>query len=95
MDFKPLITLLAIGILSTLGQWTFVSAYRYAEAARLAPLDFLRLVLMALAGLLFFDEQLQPTLLVGMVIVVLTTLYTIRANARAKVPLASDEPQIT
>lgn len=87
--------LLAIGILSTLGQWTFVSAYRYAEAARLAPLDFLRLVLMALAGLLFFDEQLPPTLLVGMVIVVLTTLYTIRANARAKVPLASDEPQIT
>lgn len=87
--------LLAIGILSTLGQWTFVSAYRYAEAARLAPLDFLRLVLMALAGLLFFDEQLQPTLLVGMTIVVLTTLYTIRANARSKVTLASDEPQIT
>jgi drug/metabolite transporter (DMT)-like permease len=76
--------LLVIGILSTLGQWTFVSAYRYAEAARLAPLDFLRLVLMALAGLLFFNEQLQPSLLVGMAIVVLTTLYTIRANARTK-----------
>ncbi len=82
--------LLAIGILSTLGQWTFVSAYRYAEAARLAPLDFLRLVLMALAGLLFFDEQLHPMLLVGMVIVVATTLYTIRSNARIKASAIAD-----
>jgi drug/metabolite transporter (DMT)-like permease len=72
-----------IGILSTLGHWTFVAAYRYAEAARLAPLDFLRLVILAVAGFLFFNEQLEPTLLVGMLIVVATTFYTVRANARA------------
>ena len=84
--------LLAIGILSTLGQWAFVSAYRYAEAARLAPLDFFRLVLLALAGLVFFDEQPQPTLLIGMAIVVATTLYTIRSNTRVQVTSASDVP---
>jgi drug/metabolite transporter (DMT)-like permease len=80
------LVLIGIGVLATLGQWTFVSAYKHAEAARLAPLDFVRLVLMATAGLVFFNEQLHPSLLVGMVIVILTTLYTVRANARFKAP---------
>lgn len=73
----------AIGVLSTFGHWTFVAAYRHAEAARLAPLDFLRLVILSLAGLAFFNEQPEPTLLLGMAIVIATTFYTIRANARA------------
>lgn len=79
-----------IGILSTLGHWTFISAYRHAEAARLAPLDFIRLVLLALAGLVFFNEQLEPTLLAGIAVVVATTFYTVRANARAA---AAVQPQ--
>ena len=74
--------LLLIGLVSTLGHWTFVAAYRHAEAARLAPLDFLRLVLLSIAGFLFFQEHPEPTLLVGMVIVIATTFYTIRTNAR-------------
>jgi drug/metabolite transporter (DMT)-like permease len=74
--------LLLIGLVSTAGHWTFVAAYRHAEAARLAPLDFLRLVLLSLAGLVFFQEHPEPTLLVGMAIVVATTFYVIRSNAR-------------
>jgi len=72
-----------IGVVSTAGHWTFVAAYRHAEAARLAPLDFLRLVLLSLAGLVFFQEHPEPTLLVGMAIVVATTFYVIRSNARS------------
>jgi drug/metabolite transporter (DMT)-like permease len=74
--------LLLIGLVSTAGHWTFVAAYRHAEAARLAPLDFLRLVLLSVAGLVFFQEHPEPTLLVGMAIVVATTFYVIRSNAR-------------
>lgn len=74
--------LLAIGIVSTLGHWTFVAAYRQTEAARLAPLDFLRLVLLSFAGLVFFNEHVEPTLLVGMAIIIATTFYIIRTNAR-------------
>jgi drug/metabolite transporter (DMT)-like permease len=81
-----------IGIVATLGQWTFVAAYRHAEAARLVPLDFLRLVLIATAGLLFFNEQLEPSLVVGMIIIVLTTLYTVRANARLDAPAVEAVP---
>ncbi|MDB5529910.1 MAG: eamA-like transporter family protein [Devosia sp.] len=79
------LALLAIGIIGTLGQWTLVGAYRHAEAARLAPLDFLRLVLIAAAGLVFFDEHLEPSLIAGMLIIVATTLYTIRANSALKI----------
>ncbi len=81
-DAGEWLLLASIGIVGTVAQYAFVAAYRYAEASRLAPLDFVRLVLMAAAGLVFFNEPLQPSLLVGMVIVVLTTLYTVRANTR-------------
>jgi drug/metabolite transporter (DMT)-like permease len=81
--------LLLIGLVSTAGHWTFVAAYRHAEAARLVPLDFLRLVLLSLAGLVFFEEHLEPTLLVGMAIVVATTFYVIRSNARNAAALAA------
>jgi drug/metabolite transporter (DMT)-like permease len=84
--------LLLIGIVATLGQWSFVAAYRHAEAARLVPLDFLRLVLISTAGLVFFNEQLEPSLVIGMIIIVLTTLYTVRANARLAVPAVEAMP---
>ena len=83
--------LLLTGLVSTAGHWTFVAAYRHAEAARLAPLDFLRLVLLTLAGFLFFQEHPEPTLLLGMVIVVAATLYTIRSNARLAAERAAAE----
>ena len=83
--------LLLIGLVSTAGHWTFVAAYRHAEAARLAPLDFLRLVLLSLAGLVFFEEHLEPTLLVGMAIVVATTFYVIRSNARNAAALVAEK----
>lgn len=71
------------GFASTFGHWSMIAAYRHAEAARLAPLDFLRLVLLSAAGFLLFHEQPEPTLLVGALIVVATTFYTIHANSRA------------
>jgi len=75
------LVLLAIGLIGTAGQWLLISAYQLAEAAKLAPLDFVRLVLMTGFGLAFFGESLSPTLAIGMLIVVATTIYTVRANS--------------
>jgi len=75
------LVLLAIGLVGTAGQWLLISAYQLVEAAKLAPLDFVRLVLMTGFGLVFFGESLSPTLAIGMLIVVATTIYTVRANA--------------
>jgi drug/metabolite transporter (DMT)-like permease len=74
------LVLLGIGVIGTVGQWLLVSAYQLAEAAKLAPLDFVRLVLMTGFGLVFFGESLSLTLGLGMLIVVATTIYTVRAN---------------
>jgi drug/metabolite transporter (DMT)-like permease len=73
--------LIAIGLVGTAGQWLLISAYQLSEAAKLAPLDFVRLVLMTGFGLVFFGETLSLPLAIGMVLVVATTIYTVRANA--------------
>ena len=48
-------------------------------------------VCLTLAGFLFFQEHPEPTLLLGMVIVVAATFYTIRANARLAAERAAAE----
>jgi drug/metabolite transporter (DMT)-like permease len=73
--------LIAIGLVGTAGQWLLISAYQLAEAAKLAPLDFVRLVLMTGFGLIFFGESLSLPLGIGMLLVVMTTIYTVRANS--------------
>ena len=74
------LVLIAIGLIGTAGQWLLISAYQLTEAAKLAPLDFVRLVLMTGFGLLFFGESLSLSLALGMLLVVGTTIYTVRAN---------------
>jgi drug/metabolite transporter (DMT)-like permease len=75
------LVLIAIGLIGTAGQWLLISAYQLTEAAKLAPLDFVRLVLMTGFGLVFFGESLSLSLGIGIIIVVATTIYTVRANA--------------
>ena len=77
------VVLIAIGLIGTAGQWLLISAYQLTEAAKLAPLDFVRLVLMTGFGLLFFGESLSLSLALGMLLVVGTTIYTVRANNAA------------
>lgn len=75
--------LVLIGVTGTIGQWLLINAYQQAEASVLAPLDFVRLLLMTLCGLLFFGEAPNLSLLVGVVIVLGTTIFTVRSNVNA------------
>jgi drug/metabolite transporter (DMT)-like permease len=78
--------LVLIGLTGTIGQWLLINAYQQAEASILAPLDFVRLLLMTACGLLFFGETPNLSLLVGVVIVLGTTIFTVRSNAHAARP---------
>jgi drug/metabolite transporter (DMT)-like permease len=71
----------AVGLSGTIGQWLLVNAYQQAEASKLAPLDFLRLLLMTACGVLFFGETPTLSLIIGVVIVLGTTIFTLRSNA--------------
>jgi drug/metabolite transporter (DMT)-like permease len=87
--FGELIILLAVGVSGTLGQWLLTVAYKRGEAAALAPLDFVRLLLTAACGFVLFGESLEISELAGAVILIAATAYTFRVNARRirRVPL--------
>ena len=78
------LVLLSVGLTGTMGQWMLTVAYQRGEAAALAPLDFVRLLLTTLCGFLFFSETPDPPVLVGASIIFGAMIYTFRANARQR-----------
>lgn len=72
--------LAVIGLSGTAGQFLITRAYQVGEAAALAPLDFVRLILATAIGILVFGEWPDLTTLAGALLVVGATVYTIRRN---------------
>lgn len=76
--------LLSVGFSGTIGQWMLTVAYQRGEAAALAPLDFVRLLLTTLCGFIFFSETPDLPIAAGAAIIIGATIYTFRANTRRK-----------
>lgn len=76
--------LLAIGISGTVGQYLFTVAFKVAETTALAPLEFTRLLLAIIVGYLIFAEVPDLTTMLGALIVIGSTIYTVRRNAVAE-----------
>lgn len=83
------LVLVAVGLTGTAGQWMLTVAYQRGEAAALAPLDFVRLLLTTLCGFVFFSETPDLPILLGATIIVGATIYTFRANARQRQRMAA------
>ena len=84
-----------IGLLSAANQLLFIKGMAVGEAAVLAPVDYARLVLSVVAGLLVFGEWPDAFTWIGAGVIVVSTLYiTIREiqSKRAKT-LAIDAGQ--
>jgi drug/metabolite transporter (DMT)-like permease len=58
-----------IGLAATLGHYLFTSAFRYAPASVLAPINYLHLFWAGVIGWLVFDHLPTSTSLVGMILV--------------------------
>lgn len=69
-------------VCSSFGQFCFIRGYRIGEASALAPFEYARLPLAALYGLLLFGETLSPYTLAGAGLIVCSTLYIARREAR-------------
>lgn len=80
--------LLAMGLIFTLGVWLFTAAIRLGRASAIAPLGYLRLVLMAATGWLFYAEVPGWATVVGGVLVIGSASYTIGRNAARRLPPA-------
>jgi drug/metabolite transporter (DMT)-like permease len=85
---EELVVLLLIGVSGTFGQWLLTVAYKTGEAAALAPLDFVRLLLTVLCGLVLFGETLDIWEIVGGAILIGAAANAFRINARGKAPVA-------
>ena len=64
------------------GQWLFTLAVRVGQASALAPLNYIRLVMMALVGWWLYGEQPGTFTLIGGLLIVGSVTYTLQRNAK-------------
>ena len=74
--------LVLIGLCGLVAHLSLTSALSLAPAGFVAPIDFLRLPLIALIGALFYAEPFDPFVLIGGVVIFAGILLNIRAQFR-------------
>lgn len=85
-SFEEWLLLAAIGTLGVAAQSLIVRAYVIGEASFVAPFDYSKLLLAVLIGLLLFDELPDLWTLAGALVIVGSTLYIARREARLDRP---------
>lgn len=69
------LALLAVmGAIGTVNQWCYIKGMQIGDAAAMAPIDYIRLVMAAAAGWVLFHELSGPWTLAGASVVVASTL---------------------
>ncbi|QIE54009.1 DMT family transporter [Pikeienuella piscinae] len=76
----------AVGICGLSAHFCITSALALAPATVVAPLDFARLPIAAVVGMIFYDEALAPLVLVGAAVIFAANFVNIRAETRATPP---------
>ena len=75
--------IIAVGALGLTAHFCMTRAFRVADAMLVVPIDFLRLPLIAVVGMLFYDEPLDYSILLGAAVIFAGTYYSIRRESRA------------
>jgi drug/metabolite transporter (DMT)-like permease len=82
MDWVWMLGLCLCGISS---HYLMIRAYEMAEASALQPFAYTQLVWVSFIGVLIFNENLRPNVVVGAIIVVLAGLFTLwRTRVKSK-----------
>lgn len=74
--------LVLLGLVGLASQNCFIRAYRAAEASFVAPFEYTRILSAGLVGLLFFDEAPDIWTALGAGLIVASTYYIARREAR-------------
>jgi drug/metabolite transporter (DMT)-like permease len=69
---------LAIGVTGLGAHLCLTRSLRIADATLVIPIDFLRLPLITVVGMMFYGEPLQPSILIGAAVIFAGTYYSIR-----------------
>ncbi|WP_372838469.1 DMT family transporter [Phaeovulum sp.] len=76
--------LLLIGIAGLGGHFCLTRALSLAPASVVAPIDFLRLPIIGIVGMMLYDEPLQAAVFFGGAVIFTATWLTIRSEGRAR-----------
>ncbi|WP_181704970.1 DMT family transporter [Chthonobacter rhizosphaerae] len=76
------VLLFVMSLIFTIGQWLFTAALRMGDTSALAPLHYLRLIMMAAVGWFLYGEVPTLATAAGAVLILGAATYTLRANAR-------------
>lgn len=79
----------ALAVFGLTAHYSLVRAFSLADAIIVAPMDFLRLPLIAIVGVLIYSEPLDPWILFGGAVVVLGNLINLWGERRPS-PLPAD-----
>lgn len=74
--------ILLIGATSYTAHYCMTSAMRLADATVVAPVDFIRLPLIAVVGALFYAEPFDPMVIVGALVIFTGTYYSLSRERR-------------
>ena len=84
--FKDLPWILLVGSAGLAAHFCLTRAVRIADATLVVPIDFLRLPLIAVVGMLFYGEPLEPSVMLGAVVIFAGTFYSIRRESIGRLP---------
>ena len=74
----------AIGAAGLIAHYCMTRAFRIADAMVVVPIDFLRLPLIAVVGMLFYGEPLDLTIMLGAAVIFAGTFYSIRRESMGR-----------
>ena len=73
-----------MSVVMAIGQWLFTTALRMGQASALAPLNYLRLLMMAVVGYWVYGEVPSLSTALGALLIVGSATYTIHRNAQLR-----------
>jgi len=74
--------ILAIGAAGLSAHYCLTRAMRIADATLVVPIDFLRLPLIAVVGMLFYGEPLEFSIMLGAAMIFTGTYYSVQRESR-------------
>lgn len=84
---EPALWMALVGLCGLAAHFFLARAFSQADAIIVAPMDFLRLPLIAVVGLLVYSEPLDPMVLAGGGVVVLANLFNVWQEHRTRRPV--------
>lgn len=94
-SLNELVLLGAIGAVSIFAQLGNILAYRAGEASAVAPVEYTRLLYAVAAGYVIFGDWPDWIVFVGAAIIIGSSFYTMRREARVKRVVAPPPPDVT